>query len=242
MTLLSICQQAANEAGFSAPSTIIGNNDDTAIKLLAAAQTEGRVLARGRSPDGVGIHNWSDLRKEQTFSTASGTASYDLVGGIVTDDDFLRFVNDTFWDRTNNRRLTLFTPEKWQWIKGSLNTNTSIDRAIIQRGKKLFIDPTPASVDTLAFEYVSDEWCESSGGTGQTAWAEDADVPVLDEHLHILGIKWRFLSMKGLPYFEEKEEYEQEVITAMAQDGGAATIGLSRPEIPYGRVPDSGFG
>lgn len=243
MTLLSICQQVANETSFPAPSTIVGNNDATAKKLLAAAQTEGRVLGRGRKPDGVGLHDWSVLRTEQTFTTSNGTSSYALTSaGIITNNDFLRFCTDTFWDRTNQRPMHLFQPNEWQLVKSSVTGNTSLDRIIIQRGSSLLIQPTPTGTDTLVFEYISKNWCQSSGGTGQAAWAADTDVGVVDEHLITLGVKARFLQIEGLPYMEEREEYEQEVLAAMASDGGAPILRQRTTAIPFGRVPETGFG
>ena len=79
MTLLPMCQQAAKETGFDAPSTIISNTDQTAIKLLAAAQTEGKTLALGTIPSSRpgapkgGRHDWQVLIKEHTFNTVVST-------------------------------------------------------------------------------------------------------------------------------------------------------------------------
>lgn len=65
MTLLSICTQIANDIPVAAPTSIIGNSDETAIRLLASAQNAGEALARA-APGG-----WVDMIKEYDFTTAA---------------------------------------------------------------------------------------------------------------------------------------------------------------------------
>lgn len=65
MTLLSICQQVANDLGLSVPTSIIDNTDQTAARLLAQAQTEGQALAR--KPQG----GWVAMIQEYDFTTAA---------------------------------------------------------------------------------------------------------------------------------------------------------------------------
>lgn len=63
MTLLSICQAAAQKALVTVPSTIIGNTDLTAKLLLECAQEEGELLAR--KPQG----GWTQMISEHVFTT-----------------------------------------------------------------------------------------------------------------------------------------------------------------------------
>lgn len=63
MTLLSICTLVANDIPVSAPTSIIGNSDETAIRLLASAQLAGEALAR--RPEG----GWVDMIQEFDFTT-----------------------------------------------------------------------------------------------------------------------------------------------------------------------------
>jgi hypothetical protein len=65
LSLLSICQQAANSLALVAPASIIGNSDETAMRLLAAAQDEGENLAR-RPEDG-----WVSMMTEYDFVTSA---------------------------------------------------------------------------------------------------------------------------------------------------------------------------
>jgi hypothetical protein len=65
MTLLSICQQVADDLGLSVPSSIVGNTDQTATRLLAQAQKAGQSLAR--KPQG----GWVSMIREFDFTTAA---------------------------------------------------------------------------------------------------------------------------------------------------------------------------
>lgn len=239
MSLLTICQHVARNIPVEVPASIVGNTDETASLLYACAQDEGEALARR--------HNWVTLTKEHTFTTTADTADYSLPS------DFARLVNYTLWDRANYERMRgPLSPQQWQEYKSSVlsdsaTTYKNFRIRDVSGTTKFSIFPTPdTSSETLVFEYVSDQWCEDSDGTGQSAWAADSDVGVLDEYLMRLGIKWRYLKRLGMDYRDEKEEYEYAVRTAMARDGGAPILSLNSRNmsglIGPNNVPDTGFG
>lgn len=238
MTLLTLCQDVARNIPVEVPLTIVGNANETASLLLSCAKRTGQDLYRR--------HNWVALVTEYTFNTANGTADYSLPS------DYGRLVNETLWDRANYEQMRgPLSPVQWQEYKSSILASTAATwkryRIRNVSGTVMFsIFPTPSAVEGLVFEYVSKNWCESSGGTGQDDWAADTDVPVLDEHLFELGMTWRMLDRLGLAYDEQKEEYEREVAKAKARDGGAPTLRISS-KIGNGllspaNVPDTGYG
>lgn len=65
MTLLEICQEVAGDLALAVPSTIVGNTDETATRLLAASQLAGESLAR--KPQG----GWISMIREFDFSTSA---------------------------------------------------------------------------------------------------------------------------------------------------------------------------
>jgi hypothetical protein len=65
VTLLSICTDVANDIPVSAPTSIIGNTDETAIRLLSSAQLAGKALAL--EPEG----GWVASILEYDFTTAA---------------------------------------------------------------------------------------------------------------------------------------------------------------------------
>lgn len=235
MTLLSIINRVQDAIGLPRSSTVISSSDQSVRSLLALAQEEGDELSRRGS--------WQALVKEASFSTVNGTASY-AMSAIAS--DFRHILNDTAWNRTSRRSMDgPLSSQDWQarqaWVAASPLQQFRI------RGNNVIITPTPTSAETIYFEYVSNSWCESSGGTDQTAWAADTDVGILDEYLMRLGVKFRWLKSKGFPAYQEAEgKYELEVAKALGRDGGARTVNLNRRNrgglSVNGMVPDTGFG
>lgn len=204
---------------------MVGSTDQTAIQMLALAQREGKSLSRRSN----GVRGFLVLIQEETITTVADQANYDMPSG------FRYLIDETLWDRTNFWELRgPMTPQQWQVFKSGLLASGAASRRRVRVkvgsdfGKELHIDPVPSSSgDTLVYEYVSDLWCQSSGGTGQSAWADDTDTGILDEDLMQLGLIWRFLKKKGLDYSEEFNEYEIEVKQALARDGGSQILDMS---------------
>jgi hypothetical protein len=307
-TLLDLCTLALNDIGLVAPMQIVSNTDETAVRVLAAAQMAGKSLFK--APQG----GWVASIKEYDFATAAvaqqaGTIT--IVGGfavisglanigaitpgawyafgtgvpgnaIVTavtsttvtlnkpptalgagffafgqsdyplPSDFHRPIDDTLWDRSRfwSMRGPL-SPQQWQLFKSSVIGKASIQRRFRFRtvnGAQVFsIDPVPTdNGSALVFEYVSKSWCQSAGGTPQTLWLMDSDVPTLDEDLLLLGIRWRVKRGLGFTYNDERDEYETELRKAMARDGGAPVLSLTPSNglalLGPWNVPETGFG
>jgi hypothetical protein len=228
MTLLSIVRDAASRLGLTPPSTVVSSPDENAKILLGLAQEEGKALADR--------HTWQALQTEYTFSTANGTASYALPSG------FDGIIKDTVFNRTSRRRMEGdLSPSQWQETQASLVT--MVNPAFRIRNSLFYISPTPTAIETIAYEYVTKNWCQSSGGTGQTEWAADTDTGILDEELTKLGIIWRFRSKKGFDYAEDMNNYEIRVNKAIFKDGARVTIDTScmeRDRVPMApQVPET---
>lgn len=220
MSLLSVVQGAAERLGLGRPDTVISSADPNAIVLRSLAQEEGKALSRR--------YAWQALQSEHTFSTAASTSSYALPSG------FDRLILETVFNRTRRRKmLGDLTPSQWQETQASLVT--MVNPAYRIRGGLFYISPTPTSVEIIAYEYMTKNWCQSAGAVGQSAWAADTDTGVLDEELTILGLVWRFKSKKGLDYAEDMQTYEMEVASAILKDGARTVIDTSCHE--QDRVP-----
>ncbi len=309
-TLLDICTLALQDCGLSAPAQIVGNTDETAIRVLAAAQLAGKSLYK--APQG----GWVANIKEYDFTTAavaqqagsvanSGPNGVGVISGLATTagiaantwyafgtglpnnaivtnvtsstvtinqpaptpgsgqyvfgqsdyalpSDFHRPIDETLWDRSRFWAMRgPMSPQQWQLYKSSVIGRASIQRRFRFRtigGVQVFsVDPVPTdNGSALVFEYVSNAWCQSSGGTPQTLWLEDSDTPILDDELLTLGVRWRVKRGLGLAYQEELDEYERELRKAMARDGGAPILNLTPSDhltvIGPWNIPESGFG
>ena len=235
MSLLQLIQDATDLIGLTRPAAVITSTDRNVQTLLAMANVEGRSLKnRGQ---------WAVLSKEHSFPTVASTAAYALPS------DYDSIMNGTGWNQGTNFPLRAsISPRDWQASQSGLIQSTVYNAGYRIKGNtadQFFVDPTPDSVQTLVFEYQSNEWCESSGGTGQTAWADDADVGVLDEELMLLGIEWRFRRAKGLSYLGMLNDYNDLVDKRISAEAGAPTIQTSNIDtssILPANIPETGFG
>jgi len=205
--------------------------------LLAAANTEGKELAKR--------HTWQEITKGATYTSvaAESQGAFSSLGGGSADySDFDRMIPETYWNRSQTWRIWgPLTPAEWQ-AKKSSNVSGPYNEWRIQSGN-LYLYPAPTAGETHAFEYVSKNWCQSSGGTDQAAWAADTDVGLLDEHLMMLGTVWRYKKSRSLPFQNEYLVYENSVTQAISRDGGKRTLRLSsRPGRMTGLiVPDGNW-
>ena len=211
MTLLTIIQDVTDDLALSKPTTVIGNTDRQIVQLLAIANREGKELASR--------YRWSGMLKENLFTLIAAQDQGKMnSAAVVSDLDFDYIINDTFWDRT--RSLPIPGPISaldWQTLLSFPVQGPYLQFRI--QGQKLLIHPIPPT-HSVAFEYQSTSWCETSGEVGKAKWSADNDTGILDENLMTLGIRWRWLQRKGMEYGQDFDLYERMLTDAKARDGG----------------------
>ena len=168
MTLLALAQACSDEISFSRPASLFSNPDTTARQMLALANREGIEQAS--------FGEWPQLRREYTFSTVASTAAYAMPS------DFSRIIAATEWDRGAKWPLNgPVTAQEWQVFKSGFGNVGPRSRFRIMQGQ-FYLNPTPSSVTTIAYEYESNGWAVNAAGTVyQSAWAADTDTFALDE-------------------------------------------------------------
>jgi hypothetical protein len=236
MTLLTICQDAAKLIGITAPDAVTSSTDTSTIQLEAVANQEGRAQ--------VQKYRWEVLIKEGSHTTIAAE-SQGAMTTIAT--DFGRFSNNTLWNRTTNRRyFGPITDSEWQRILAVVSGG--ITNYFRIRGGNLLMHPTPTVGQSVKFEYVSTDWVDTSGGTTANAdkFTADSQTTVLEEELVILGVVWRFLKLKGLPYDQQFVDYQNRVSEYSGHDGASPIVrmggpsrvilALNEPEGSYGGV------
>lgn len=206
MSFLTLIQASAKRLGLSNPASAYNSTDNQVVQLVALAQEEGIELAEN--------FDWKVLTKEKTFT---GTAAAAQVGALATDYD--RHVPETFFNRTQKRPVFgPISPADWQFTQAIVGT--TIIESFRLRGGSLLLTPTPNGTDTYAYEYISNQWCQSNASVAQSAWAADTDTGILSEEVMTLGVIWRFLKAKGFDYAEAFRTYEMAKARAQMKDGG----------------------
>lgn len=222
MALLQIAQTIAESVNVRRPTSVVGNADIDTRQIYKAIKQECKYL--------VSAAYWQEIRAEQTFTAIAGETQT----GILP-SDFDRMVPETFWDRSNTRNIAnVSSAVEWQNLK-AINY-LGPEKKFIIRGGVLSILPAMAGGETLAFEYVSTNFCESSGGTAQSAWAADTDVARLDEDLIALGGIWRYLQDVKQPYAKDEAIYKERLNQLLANDSPASGTMLSADIFGGGRA------
>jgi hypothetical protein len=221
MTLLTLVENAAIDLSLPVPTVVVTGTDPEVRLFLRCAQEEGRSLA--------GRHPWQAMTSEHTFTTV---AADEQTSSIPSDFD--RIIPETMFNRDRTRIVWgPITAMEWQQFKATLVTR--VDPAFRIRGDTILITPEPEAGETVAYEYISKNWCESSGGTGQSAWAADTDVAKLNESAMTLGVVWRWRRAKGVEFSSAERDYERIVADLIMRDGARPRI--SAAQVPRERIP-----
>ena len=229
-TLLQLCTDALEGVdGFAVPTTIIGNDDGTAILLKNIASQVGRELVREVK--------WQALKTAYSFATVASTSAYSLPA------DFQRFANLTFWNTSEDQPLIgPLNGIDWAELTRGL-TVLGIRYAFHVAGGYLNITPTPTDVQNIGYDYYSRYFSTTSAGVAQENWGNDADLWRLDPDLAALGIRYRFRARKGLPFTEEKADYAAAVLALQFDDTPKPLIDVSGvPRVRYTGISDGNWG
>ena len=146
--------------------------------------------------------------------------------------DFDRFINETWWDRTNRWALLgPDSPQMDQWHRSGIVTigPRRHFRQIGPASVNYRIWPPPGALDTpidLVFEYITKNYVIGADGTPKSSFTADTDTTILDDNFFILGAKWRYFQIKGFDYASMQKEYIDYIDRSYGNDGGAKTLSL----------------
>lgn len=212
MSLLTIVTKACSRLSLAVPTTVMANTNAQVVQLKELAQEEGKNLASKVI--------WKALTAEKTFTT---TAAAVQTGAVPSDFDYL--IPDTMFNRTARRRIDgPISADEWQVLQAAIIGR--VFSAFRFRGSNILITPTPTAGETVAYEYVTKNWCQSSVGAGQSVWTADTDTALIDEELHTQGIVWRFLKMRGMDHQDAFRDYTQNVLQAIMREGSRPRLYL----------------
>lgn len=207
------------------------------ITDIAVVQLQQFLTATGQ--DLLRDYQWSHLAVPYTFPTADGTASYALPA------DFQRFVDQTAWNRTQQRPL--FGPlnaQQWEQVLASTVSGV-LNQSFRVYGNKIYLSPTPSAVETVAYEYQSAYWVSDSGGTAPTTDTPDDGPELLyfDRRLLVCGVKLRWLREKGFDSMAAQDDFDRALARALGADGAAPVLSVTPgASVVSWNVPDTGYG
>lgn len=213
--LIQICTRALDRIGsFNVPTSIVGNDDDTALQLLAIAKDVGEELCRD--------YNWTDHLQVATVTTVADQVAYDRPS------DFDRMVPDTMWETGNSRFMRgAATSRKWQAINNVLGIQDGFYRWRLAR-KRIEVFPTPGGVFEFNYHYLSSSYCTDLNGVIRAdGWTDDTDLPLLPHDVYVAGIRYYFKKENNMPYGGAEAEFEAVLERRLTGDGAAEVVNLA---------------
>lgn len=229
MTCLSIVQDICQRINLPTPTSAAQSSDPQITQIVALCNKEGEILSN---------KDWQVLTLEASFLTTAVQLQTTL---SATAPGLKNIINDTIWNRDLRRPVYgPMTPQRYQQVQAAVFAGPW-NQFIIQGDNILFF-PVPSPGQTCFFQYVTSNWCESAGGTGQSRFVMDDDELRLREDLFKLGVEWRWKKAKGLEFAQEFADYEDFLADAYARDGTKDTInmGSARYDIYPGVLIPSG--
>lgn len=211
-TLLEIANAVADETKGPRPVTIAQNTNPEAQSMLRLINKVGTRLMR--------MYDWNILRIEEIVNA---TGDETLIPSANMPVGFDRFVPETFWDRsTNNLVSGPISPVEWNGLK--VQTFSSQNKKFIYRGGAVLTQPIFDVGVILAFEYISNFWCENSSGDGLVAMTSDSDVVRLDSELVISVTKYEWLTAEGQPTAAAASEAKDMIARLTGNDASSENV------------------
>jgi hypothetical protein len=148
MSIATVIQNVANEAGYTVESNILASTETTTKQLVAIANRINRDIFEA--------YPWPKTYASGAITLVNGQATYQLPAA------FSYYHYETFWNSSTRWRvLGPMTEQEYAEIRG-FGLNTTIYQRFQIRGlsnSQLLISPTPdtsSSGDIIIFEYIAD--------------------------------------------------------------------------------------
>jgi len=164
-------------------------------------------------------------------------------GKYALPSDWLRQVSRTNWDKSKRWELLgPSSPQEWQWLKSSyISTGPRLRYRILGNTFQVYPQPGQSGL-SLGFEYVSSNWVDGTA----SRMTNDADVPLFDGRLMVLGTKKKWLETKNFDTTAVAQEYDRELQMCLGQDADMPTLSFApQPAnilINWNNIPDANYG
>lgn len=163
MTLATIVQNVADEAGYTVESSVINSTETTTKQLRSIVQRINRDIFEA--------YPWPKCYAQGSITIVAGQGTYALPAA------FSHYQFETFWNQSTRWRvLGPMSPQEYAETQG-FGLNTSVYQRFQIRGvtnQELLIYPTPGpqyNGDTLIFEYVADRSVRPRTWASGLVWA-----------------------------------------------------------------------
>ena len=215
MNVLELMQAATGELGIPQPAAF--NSDTQILNLLYAVSRELR-----------NVRVFPQQKRSHSFNTADGVSTYALPV------DYFSPVLETHYDQSRSWMLNgPLSDADFNWrLYGNGTTSSTFSYRIFgpniaqySSAKMMELDPTPSSVNTISYDYITKSMFYPSGWTPGTTVYEtitaDTHVSMFDDDIMIMGLKYHYREAKGQDYQAFQQKYTRMIERAQARFVGS---------------------
>lgn len=164
MSIATVIQNVADEAGYTVESNVLTSTETTTKQLLAIANRINRNIFEA--------YPWPKCYATSSITLVAGQATYALPAA------FSHYQYETFWNQSTRWRvLGPISEQDWAQIQGYGLLPTIYQRFQIRglTNTELLISPTPqTSGQVIIFEYIADRSVVPKTWTTSTSFAANA--------------------------------------------------------------------
>ncbi len=246
LTAAETINNAAVEVGVAPVANPYSSADDTFVQLKYLLNSSGKRL--------VYHYPWEELVREYAFTTdARDPQEYPLPA------DFKYMIDQTGWMRDQNVPLGgPLSAQDWQYLQGRDLVSSTIYASFRLNNGVMKLWPSESLINgtqTIAYEYVSENWVkpdnENNRDNFKSAADQPSDIILYPDPLPMLYLKARFLGSKGMDTSAADAEFSDAFLSLTGLNKGAPILradGMSRGAfgMPYlntwRNVPDTKYG
>jgi len=197
-TLLQLVTDHCRRTAVPVPTTVSGATDAQVLQMLG--------LLNELLDDLVTRDNFTPLQRECVFVSINSMDQGSVASLLPNGDTMWKVVPKTFFNRTTHLECEgPITETEWQQYM-------ALNAGMLPRFRfwkqHLWLQPTPPTGHTYAFEYLSQQCILDAGGNYKRYFTDDADTSVVDDSVLKAGLRWKWKAEKGLDYTEEFRNYE----------------------------------
>lgn len=230
-----IVSQVATEVGLGPNADPFAAVDPNFVQLCALLASVGQEI--------VLLRKWTHLVVPYNFATVENQSSYALPA------DFREMIDQTGWNRSTRLPIQVVSAQQWEYVQ-ALAIGVTLNVLFRLLDQTLQITPAPATAgQTIAFEYISSNWCAAAGNTPtKDTPSASSDIVFFDKLLMVKALKLAFLADKGFDTTAAQQKYDDVLELVKGADsaspilriGGGSQVGP--PLLGTANIPITGFG
>jgi hypothetical protein len=220
MTALSVLQEAAPFIGLEVPTGVLSSTVREHVELKAVLNDMADTIAKSQS--------WQLLKRLATLTGDGTTEDFSL----PSDYDWMPDTNDIY--ASDNDRPLCKVGNENIWLDHLEREFDPVPGEWIIYGGQLHIRKALGTGITARFFYQSNLMVAPATGANKATFTVDTDTFRLSERLLKLGVIFRWKQLKGLPYAEEMNDFENLKEKLAARDRGATMMSQGSGRIRRG--------